>query len=254
MPVEIVGFAQALARCLDFEAVEPADLERALSDGAEPLELRFVEPSADAPLIRSGSPFTHLVFVQHGTVVPWQYPHSELGAPFLIGEHEFLTDAQRWVASYSAVTETVVVDIPVAVMELTLDRLPGVRDRMQQLVMRRLARFYWTSLATSGTPSSRVAAALVSRLALIGDDYGRDRTIEIRQKDLVRLTTMSRSAVADGLGALAAAGAIGSPGGDPSARFAGVVRVPDVDCLKNQAFAEVRDRAVRPLLARLDDE
>ena len=253
MPVEIVGFAQALARCLDFDTVEPADLERVLSDAAEPLELRYVEPAADPPLIRSGSRFTHLLFVQHGTVVPWQYPHSELAAPFLIGEHEFLTGSERWVASYSAVTEAIVVDIPVGVMELALDRIPGVRDRMHQLVMWRLARFYWTSLATSGTPSSRVAAALVSRLALIGDDYGQDRTIEIRQKDLVRLTTMSRSAVADGLGALAAAGAIG-PGGDPSARFAGVVWVPDVDRLKDQAFAEVRDRAVRPLVARRDDE
>ncbi len=253
MPVEIVGFANALARCLDFEAVEPADLETALSDAPEPLELRFVEPSADPPLIRSGSAFTHLLFVQHGTVVPWQNPHSELSAPFLIGEHEFLTDAQRWVASYSAVTEAIVVDIPVGVMQLTLDRIPGVRDRMHQLVMRRLARFYWTSLATSGTPASRVAAALVSRLALIGDDHGQDRTIEIRQKDLVRLTTMSRSAVADGLTALAAAETI-RVGNEPSARFAGVVLVPDVDHLKDHAFTEVRDRAIHPLLARPDDE
>ena len=83
-------------------------------------------------------------------------------------------------------------------MRLVLDRIPRVRDRMHQLVMRRLARFYWTSLATSGTPSSRVAAALVSRLALMGNDYGEDRTIEVKQKDLARLTTMSRSAVADG--------------------------------------------------------
>ena len=253
MPVEIVGFANALARCLDFEAVEPADLETALSDAPEPLELRFVEPSADPPLIRSGSPFTHLLFVQHGTVVPWQNPHSELSAPFLIGEHEFLTDAQRWVGSYSAVTQAIVVDIPVGVMRLTLDRIPDVRDRMHQLVMRRLARFYWTSLATSGTPSSRVAAALVSRLALIGDDHGQDRTIEIRQKDLVRLTTMSRSAVADGLTSLAAAETI-RVGNEPSARFAGVVLVPDVDRLKDHAFTEVRDRAIHPLLARPDDD
>ena len=74
MPVEIVGFAQALARCLDFDAVEPSDLEEVISDGAEPLELRYVEPSADSPLIRSGSPFTRLIFVQHGTVVPLAVP------------------------------------------------------------------------------------------------------------------------------------------------------------------------------------
>ena len=99
-------------------------------------------------------------------------------------------------ANYSAVTESIIVGIPVDVMQLVLDRLPSVQDRMHQLVMRRLARFYWTSLATSGTPSARVAAALVSRLVLEGDDYGEDRTIVIKQKDLARLTTMSRSAVA----------------------------------------------------------
>ena len=253
MPVEIVGFAQALARCLHFTGVEPADLEKVLSDAAEPLELRFVEPSADEPLIQSGSEFTHLLFVQHGTIVPWQYPYSELAAPFLIGEHEFLTDAERWVASYSAITGATVVDIPVGVMELTLERLPSVRKRMHELVMRRLARFYWTSLATSGTPASRVAAALVSRLALEGNDYGTKRKIDILQKDLGRLTTMSRSAVADGLEALATAKAI-HLGDEPWARFAGKVVVPDVKYLKDQAFAEVRDRAIRPLLAQPDED
>ena len=253
MPVEIVGFAQALSRCLHLDTIEPADLEKALADAGEPLELRFVEPSADTPLIKSGSQFSHLVFVQHGTVVPWQYPYSELAAPYLIGEHEFLSGSGRWVASYSAATQAIVVDIPVGVMTLTLERFPAVRERMHELVMRRLARFYWTSLATTGTPASRVAAALVSRLALVGDDHGEDRTIEIRQKNLVRLTTMSRSAVADGLTSLAAEGAI-TIGSEPSARFAGVVVVPDVECLKDQAFAEVRDRTIRPLLSRVDDE
>ena len=253
MPVEINGFAHALARCLDFDSVEPSELETALTGAGEPLSLQYVEPSADSPLIRSGSRFTHLIFVQYGTVVPWQYPHSELAAPFLIGEHEFLTDAERWVGSYSAVTEAIVVGIPVGVLQLTLQRIPRVRDQMHQLVMRRLARFYWTSLATSGTPSSRVAAALVSRLALTGDDHGKARTIKIRQKDLARLTTMSRSAVADGLGTLAGARAIRA-GADPSARFAGVVLVPDVDRLKDHAFADVRERSIRPLLAKLNGE
>ena len=253
MLVEIVGFAQALARCLHFETVDPADLEKALSDAGEPLELRFVEPASDAPLIGSGAAFTHLMFVQHGTIVPWQYPYSELAAPYLIGEHEFLSDAERWVASYSAVTEAIVVDIPVSVMRLIVERIPGVRDRMHQLVMRRLARFYWTSLATTGTPASRVAAALVSRLALEGDDYGENRKIRIQQKDLIRLTTMSRSAVADGLGSLVTEGAI-RLGSDPSARFAGEVDVPDVERLKYQAFAEIRDREIRSLLAHPDED
>ena len=247
MPVEIAGFAQSLCRCLDFESVEPPELENALSNAGEPLEMWFAEPSADSPLIRSGSRFTHLLFVQHGTVVPWQYPHSELAAPFLIGEHEFLVDAERWVGSYSAVTESIVVWIPGNVMNLIVERIPRVRDRMHLLVMRRLARFYWTSLATSGTPPSRVAAALVSRLALMGNDFGEDRRIDIRQKDLVRLTTMSRSAVSDGLSKLIDAGVV-ELGGERPTRFAGVVLVPDVDSLKDQAFSDVRDREIRPLL------
>ena len=251
MAVEIAGFAQALARCLHFSSAEPAELESVLSNATEPLEMRYAAPSADTPLIRSGAPFTHLVFVQNGTVVPWQYPHSELTAPFLIGEHEFLAGAQRWVGSYSAVTESIVVGIPVSVMAEIVNRIPGVRDRMHQLLMRRLARFYWTSLATSGTPTSRVAAALVSRLALEDEDHGEDRAILIRQKDLVRLTTLSRSAVADGLSELVRSGAIVF-GGDRGTRFMGIVQVPDVDILKDQAFTEVRNREVRPLLASED--
>ncbi len=253
MAVEIAGFAQALARCLDFGSSEPAELESVLSEASEPLEMSYAYPSADSPLIRSGSPFTHLLFVQSGTVVPWQYPHSLLTAPFLIGEHEFLVDADRWVGNYSAVTEAITVGIPIDVMKLITERMPDVRDDMHRLVMRRLARFYWTSLATAGTPSSRVAAALVSRLALIGYDHGRGRTIEVRQKDLVRLTTMSRSAVSDGLTVLVESGAI-QVGGEKSSRFAGVVAVPDVDLLKDLAFADVREREIRPLISQSDDE
>ena len=124
MPVEIAGFAQALTRCLDFDLVEPPELERVLGEATEPLEMQFAEPSADSPLIRSGSLFTHMLFAQHGTVVPWQYPYSELEAPFLIGEHEFLMDAERWVASYSAVTEATVVWIPVGLMRACRQRDP----------------------------------------------------------------------------------------------------------------------------------
>ena len=253
MPVHIAGFAQALVRCLDFESIDPVELEDAIAAATEPLEMRYAEPSVESPLIQSGSEFTHLFLVQHGVVVPWQYPHSELAAPFLIGEHEFLMDAERWVANYSAITEAVVIGIPVSVMALALDRFPAVRDRMHQLVMRRLARFYWTSLATSGSPHSRVAAALVSRLALLGTDYGKDRSIEVRQKDLGRLTTMSRSAVADGLTGLVEAGVV-RLGGDHRSRFTGVVVVPDVDTLKDHAFRDVQTREIEPLLSPLLDD
>ena len=253
MPLLVTGFADTLARCLVFEGVAPDELEIVLAEAGLPLEMRFAEPSAEIPLIRSGSDFTHLVFVQHGVVTPWQSPYSELAAPFLIGVHEFLMGSERWSASYSAITEAVIVRIPAEVMQLVVERLPSVRERMHELVMRRLARFYWVSLATSGGPASRVAAALVSRLALVDRDFGTDRAIAIRQKDLVRLTTLSRSAVAAGLSELAATGAI-RWGDGPGARFKGEVIVPDVDALKDQAFADVRARELRPLLSVSNDE
>ena len=117
--------------------------------------MMYAAPSHDTPVIRSGALFTHLVFVQNGTIVPWQYPYSELAAPFLIGDHEFLSEARRWVGSYSAVTEAIVVGIPVGVMKAIVDEVPGVRDQMHRLLMRRMARSYWTSLATSGSTASR---------------------------------------------------------------------------------------------------
>ncbi len=248
MAVQVQGFAGSLARCLDFTGVSPEEIESVLAESALPLEMEVASPSAESPLIRSGSAFTHLIFVQHGLVVPWQVPHSELGAPFLIGAHEFLMKAERWSASYSAITESVVVRIPQEVMLNIVERIPPVRERMHELLMRRFSRFYWVSMATSGSPASRVAAALVSRLALDDRDFGRERTIAVRQKDIGRLTTMSRSAVAAGMAELAEAGAI-TWGDATSARFKGEVEVPDVELLKEQAFRDVREREIGPLIA-----
>ncbi|MYK90295.1 MAG: helix-turn-helix domain-containing protein [Acidobacteria bacterium] len=248
MPVRVSGFAKGLVRCLDFETVSVEELDQVLVGAAETLELDYIEPSSDSPFIRSGAPFAELVFVQHGTAVPWQSPHSELAAPFLIGVHEFLMDAERWVASYSAITEAVVVRIPKVVMARVVDELPSVRERMHELVMRRLARYYWVSLATSGAPGSRVAAALVSRLALEDRDYGVDRVLAVRQTDIARLTTMSRSGVSVGLAELARERVV-QWGDRPGARFRGEVLVPDVDLLKDYAFLDMRTREIRPLLA-----
>ncbi len=248
MPIQIEGLAQTLARCLDFEGVAPEALEAVLIETGLPLQLRVAEPSSETPLIASGSAFTQLYFVQHGTLAPWQFPHSELAAPFLVGIHELLMDAERWVGSYSAVDEAVVVGIPIGVMTRVVERIPSVRERMHELLMRRLSRFYWVSLATNGSPSARVAAALVSRLALDDLDFGGDRTIAMRQKDIGRLTTMSRSAVAAGLAELAEAGAI-TWGDAASGRFKGEVSVPDVESLKERAFRDVREREIGPLIA-----
>ena len=247
MTTEIIGFAQALARCLAFESGDAPELENVFSMGQEPLEVMFVEPSADVTLIRSGESFTSLYFVQQGMIVSWQYPYSELASPFLVGDHEFMMGAERWVASYSAVTQTTIVRIPISTMRLAVERIPEIRTRMNRVLLRRMARYYWITLATNGSPAPRVAAALVSRLALVGEDYGQDRIIDIRQRNLVRLTVMSRSAVASGISRLASAGLIGI-GDDNNERFSGQVQVPDVDQLKNYALSEVREKQVRPLL------
>ena len=252
MDIEIAGFAQALSRCQAFAGVDAGELEHALSTGQEPLEMLFVEPSADVALIQSGQPFSHLYFVQHGMIVPWQYPYSELASPFLIGDHEFMMGAERWVASYSATTQTTVVAIPVATMRLIVEGVPRVRDEMYLVLLRRMARYYWVSLATNGSPAPRVAAALISRLALDGKDYGHGREIPVRQRDIVRLTVMSRSAVAGGISRLTSADLI-RIGTDNSERFSGLVHVPDVDRLKDYALSEVRDRQVRPLLPSISE-
>ena len=246
MAVEIAGFSQALARCQVFESVDAGELESVLSSGQEPLEMLFLEPSADEPLIRSGGPFRYLYFVQHGLIVPWQYPHSELSSPFLIGDHEFMMNADRWVASYSAAAEATVVGIPVSTMRLAVKRMPKIRSNMYLFLLRRMARYYWISLATNGSPPPRVAAALISRLALSGQDHGGEREIAVRQRDIVRLTVMSRSAVAGGIATLASADLIRT-GDDNSERFSGLVHVPDVDRLKDYALSEVRAKEVCPL-------
>ena len=252
MHVEFAGFAEALARCQAFQKVDPTELENLLASGEEPLEMKFVDPSADVPLIRSGDAFERLFFVQHGVIATWQYPRSELSSPFLIGDHEFIMDAGRWVASYSAATRATVVGIPIATMKLVVGRIPKIRAQMSLLVLRRMARYYWISLATNGSPESRVAAALVSRLALDGEDYGCRRDIRVRQGDIIRLTVMSRSAVATGISRLAAENLIGLGCGKHQ-RFSGLVHVPDVDRLKDHAFGEVRNKLIRPML-RLDED
>ena len=156
-------------------------------------------------------------------------------------------------ASYSAITEAVVVWIPKGVMARVVEELPSVRERMHELVMRRLARFYWVSLVTSGAPTSRVAAALVSWLTLEDRDFGVDHVIALRQTNIVRLTTMSRSGVAVGLAELVRKQVV-RWGDRPAARFAGGVLVPDVDLLKDYAFLDTRTREIRPLLVSSDND
>ena len=273
MLVGSASLARTLALCLELEGREQAQLEDVLMKANEPLEQFRVDPSLASPLVRSGSEFTHLPFLETGTVEPWQLPPSELEGPFLIGAHEFVAGAERWVATYSAKTTAHGILIPVRVMRTVVARVPSVETQMQRSVMRRLSRFYWTSLTTSGTPASRVAAALVSRLALYGEDYnedGKEKIIRISQRDLERLTMTSRSVVSVGLKGLTDEESVirfgdtdmrkdyeerlrevGAMESDTNKkhekRFHGVIVVPDVDRLKDRAFEAGRKTAEQPL-------
>lgn len=256
MGVQVAGFAEILCRCRAFEGVKPDLVERVLAQSRAALVMRHLSASAE-PIVRSGDPLEYLLFIQHGTIVPWQYPYSELSEPFLLGEHEVLLseDQPTWVGNYSAVVDSVVVEIPVAAVRQMLKEIDGVRVNMNRLVLRRLARFYWTSLSTTGTNESKVAAALVSRLALRGEDAGTDRELDITQKELVRLTAMSRTGVSEGLARLSDDGLIRVEQLRGEKRYiTGRLGIPDVTQLKQRAFSDVLDRQVRRLVGHLDDD
>jgi hypothetical protein len=238
MPVELQGFAAALCRTGEFRGVTPGELEPVLSNCEEPLHLRIAAGGVGEPIIRSGNEFTHLVFVQQGTLLPWQYPPSELVYPFLIGGHELLMESSRWMATYSATPDAVIVEVPVGMIQRVVEALPLVRTNLERIVLRRLSRFYWTSLSTNGTPAARVAAALISRLALDGEDWGEAREVDILQTELMRLTVLSRTAVADGTRQLEETGLIDTGG---RRYFSGRVKIPAVDALKEIALADARD-------------
>lgn len=245
MAVEITGFAEALIRCEAFNSVDASVLEKVLASGEEPLEIRFVEPLNRDDLIRSGSPFKHLYFIRHGKFVSWQYPYSELSSPFLLGEQEFMMNAKHWVATYSPLTQATIVGIPVATMTLIVEQFAKIRDQMNLVLLRRMARYYWISLATNGSPASRVAAALISRLALVEKDHGHDREISLRQGDITRLTVMSRSAVSAGIATLTSEDVIHF--GTNQERFSGEIHVPDVHQLKRYVFNDVWNKHIHPL-------
>ena len=244
MPLELHGVAAALCLTADFKGAEPSAVELALQEAGGAVKLKFANEGVGTPLVRSGEAFTHLLLVQSGIVVPWQQPRSELRRPFLIGIHELLMQSNRWVGTYSALTESTIVEIPHETLSHVLNLLPSVREQMLNLVLHRISRFYWTSLSTTGSPRTRVAAALVSRLAIHGEDFGRDRAIAIRQLDLVRLTVLSRTAVANGLLSLEHSGLVEREGSSNARYFSGSVRVPDVDTLKDAAFADIRANVV----------
>ena len=162
-----------------------------------------------------------------------------------------MMNAKHWVATYSPLTQATIVGIPVATMTLVVEQFAKIRDQMNLVLLRRMARYYWISLATNGSPASRVAAALISRLALIEKDHGHDREISLRQGDITRLTVMSRSAVSAGIATLTSEDVIRF--GMNQERFSGEIHVPDVHQLKRYVFNDVWNKQIHPLLRQDED-
>jgi CRP-like cAMP-binding protein len=192
---------------------------------------------------RSGGRMTHLLLVEDGAVAAWQIPVSRLEAPYLLGEHEFVAGLANWIATYSAASERCnVLCVPVELMAAIVRDHPQVQHNIARSLFLRISRYYWTSLATNGTPPSQVAAAIMSRLALRERDYAGVGEVEIslQQKEIGRLTNLSRPWVAQGLKALEEAGVIEWVGGEK--HKTGRLRVRDVDQLREQAFEYFQQR------------
>ncbi len=241
MAVELDGFVATLCQTQDFAGTDPQRLAALFADHSESLDLRITTGVVQEPTVRSGEPFTHLFLAQSGAVIAWQQPYSDLPLPFLVGIHELLLGTTRWVATYSATPGTTLIRIPTTTMDAVLAALPEVKQAMLNLALLRISRLYWTSFAIVGTPQARVAAALISRLAIRQEDFGRDAHVQVKQTQLVRLTSLSRTAVAKGLQLLVDSHLIQLGGRSGSSNyFGGEVLIPDVAKLKDAAFADVQ--------------
>jgi CRP-like cAMP-binding protein len=248
--VDTYGAVRALCRCNTFRGADPVQVEALFH---EYLKEHGGTLSAEAlaagdVVATSGERLDDLLFIQHGTVVAWQVPVSTLETPYLLGEQELLTGMSHWMATYSAYTETRLVRLPLALLRRVLQASPEVPRNIQRALFTRISRYYWTSLATSGTNRSKVAAALVSRLALDDLDAagGRDLVLNIMQKDLCRLTNTSRPGVSKGLKELIEMKVVSMKS---ASYMTGRIVIHDVDRLKDEAYSSFRE----DVLTRLPD-
>ena len=247
--LQVSGLAQMLLQCWSFRGAQPEELESCLSGSSDPVAVRFYPPRIE-PIVRSGEILEALLFIQAGRAVPWQYPHSNLDAPYLLGEHEVILapEQPRWVANYSVTVPTTIIEIPVSLMRDLL-KIDPVRPNIERRVLLRMARYYWTSLSTNGSPVSRVAAALVSRLVLHGRDTGLNQRLQaLPQKEVMRLTAMSRSSVAEGLKELLRADIVQKMDASHGKLGSGELLVPDVSRLKDVAFSAVEKNEIARLV------
>lgn len=246
--VDFHSVVRSLCRCKSLQGVDPLEIERIFGEFVAECRRPLVGQrlQAGAIVTNSGDHIESLLFIQHGVVVAWQIPVSTLETPYLLGEHELLTGMGYWMATYSAYTDAQLVHLPIALMRRVLQRTPEVPRNIQQALYARISRYYWTSLATSGTNKSKVAAALVSRLALDDRDVAgeRDVIVHMSQKELCRLTNTSRPGVSKGLKELVDDGVVSLK--RPS-YMTGEMIIRSVDALKDEAYRSFREDVLERL-------
>ena len=247
MPLAPLDVATELVKIPEFsDVLGLRELGRFFRDRDIELEYLYTDASTK-PLIRSGDLVEGLVVIRQGTVITWTNPPSFLEPPFLIGQHELLMpeDNKRWMASYSPMKDLVYLSIPLELMVELIDVFPKLRDRLQQTVSRLLSRFFWTSLAVVGSPESKVAAALMSRLVLDGKAFGTHRVVPTDQRIIARLTNTSRTGVYQGLTTLLKKGLISVDAKERSRQYiTGPIRIPSVDKLRTAAESSFAEKVV----------
>lgn len=172
--------------------------------------VEFVRESGNK-LIQAGTQFEALALIVTGELIPTTLPGSILREGFVVGLHEYLhrEDSAVWKSTYISLGNLMVLWLPLALFDDLAKLHQEFVPNISSIVLKRLDRFYWTSLSTVGPPTSRVAAALLSRLAVDGSLRPKGRAQAIFsgtaggfRRDLMRITTLSRTAVWDSLNKL----------------------------------------------------
>jgi hypothetical protein len=152
-------------------------------------------------VISAGDPFDSIGILISGSITPMTMPVSVLNPPFAFGLHEYLLSAENrsWISSYFKLEDSAVIWIPEECLDEVCRVAPVVRSRINELVLQRFARFCWTSLSVTSTPTDRTLSAILSRVALWGDLHQSTTELEFDarsvRRELMRLTTLSRTAL-----------------------------------------------------------
>ncbi|MBN4064607.1 Crp/Fnr family transcriptional regulator [Dehalococcoides mccartyi] len=221
-------YENLIKRCNTFDIVERSVLSRWIESEADGFKVVLLDPDSSAPFIEAGSECVDAFLLRQGEVIPWTYPSTFLPPPFLIGQHEMLMEHPSWQSQYSVTKEGTAIAIPIEALTRLMTQEPSFKDAVLQTVLSRTARFYWTSLSTGGPVKSRVAAAILSRIAIKKLPMVGRQNLKLAQTDLMRLTLASRPSVALAVTELVGQDLIQLGDGD---RYSGEIFIPDVKLL-----------------------